>query len=110
MVLAGVVELTADEQAELRDLASSPDVPAAVGTRARIVLWHAEGRLKKDIAALAGVSRPTVDLWLSRYAADGAAGLLAAKPGGAREQVSADVRSRVLALTRTTPPAETGLS
>ena len=88
----------------------SSEVSAAVGTRARIVLWHAEGRMKKDIATLAGVSRPTVDLWLARYSADGAAGLLAAKPGGPREQVSADVRSRVLALTRVTPPAQTGLS
>ncbi|GAA1649753.1 helix-turn-helix domain-containing protein [Actinoplanes couchii] len=51
-----------------------------------------------------------MDLWLRRYAADGAAGLLAAKPGGPREQVSADVRLRVLALTGTTPPPETGLS
>ncbi|GIE07755.1 IS630 family transposase [Paractinoplanes durhamensis] len=104
------VELTAEQGAELRALATGTEVSAAVGTRARIVLWHAEGRMKKDIAVLAGVSRPTVDLWLARYAADGAAGLLAAKPGGPREQVSADVRSRVLALTRTTPPAETGLS
>lgn len=39
---------------------SSGEVSAADGTRARIVLWRAEGRLKKDIAALAGVSRPTV--------------------------------------------------
>jgi transposase len=37
-----------------------------VATRARIVLWRAEGRQKKEIAALAGVSRPTVDLWLAR--------------------------------------------
>ena len=81
-----------------------------VGTRARIVLWHAEGRRKKDIAALAGVTRPTVDLWLGRYAADGASGLLSLQPGAPREQVPADVRSRVLALTRTTPPADTGLS
>src|SRR4051794_25784583 len=66
--------------------------------------------MKKDIAALAGVARPTVDLWLSRYAADGAAGLLSHQPGAPREQVDADVRSRVLALTRTTPPAGTGLS
>ncbi|WP_208865487.1 helix-turn-helix domain-containing protein [Amycolatopsis rubida] len=50
-----------DQQAELRGLANSPDVAATVGTRARIVLWHAEGRLKKHIAVLAGVSRPTVD-------------------------------------------------
>jgi hypothetical protein len=34
--------------------------------------------------------------------------LLAQQPGGPREQVSHDVRSRVLALTRATPPAETG--
>lgn len=33
----------------------------AVGTRARIMLWRAEGRMKKDIAVLAGVSRPRVD-------------------------------------------------
>jgi transposase len=108
--LAVCVDLTADQRAELRALTTSTEVSAAVGTRARIVLWHGEGRLKKDIAVLAGVSRPTVDLWLARYAADGAVGLLAAQPGGPREQVSADVRSRVLALTRTTPPAETGLS
>jgi len=81
-----------------------------VGTRARIVLWHAEGRRKKDIAVLAGVSRPTVDLWLGRYATDGAAGLLAQRPGGPREQVPARIRARVLALTRMTPPSETGLS
>jgi|SRR4051794_15156847 hypothetical protein len=84
--LAVPVELTAGERAELRALSTSAEVSAAVGTRARIVLWHAEGRLKKNIAQLAGVSRPTVDLWLARYTADGAAGLLAAKPGGPREQ------------------------
>ena len=104
------MELTAGQRAELRALTTSTEVSAAVGTRARIVLWHADGRLKKDIAVLAGVSRPTVDLWLARYGADGPSGLLAVQPGGPREQVPADVRSRVLALTRTTPPAETGLS
>jgi hypothetical protein len=87
--LAVGVELTAEQLAELRALTMGTEVSAAVGTRARIVLWHAEGRMKKDIAVLAGVSRPTVDLWLARYAADGAAGLLAAQPGGPREQVPA---------------------
>jgi Homeodomain-like domain len=77
--LAVVVDLTVGQRAELRALTTSTEVSAAVGTRARIVLWHAEGRLKKDIAVLAGVSPPTVDLWLARYGADGAAGLLAAQ-------------------------------
>ena len=104
------MDLTSQEQTELRALINSAEVSAVVGTRARIVLWHDEGRRKKDIAALAGVSRPTVDLWLGRYAAEGASGLLNQQPGAPREQVPADVRSRVLALTRTTPPAGTGLS
>jgi transposase len=78
------VELTLGEQAELRALINGAEVSAAVGTRARIVLWHAEGRRNKDIAVLAGVSRPTVDLWLGRYAAEGAAGLLNQRPGAPR--------------------------
>ena len=70
------VELTSEQRAELSALVNSADVSAAVATRARIVLWRAEGRPKVEVAALAGVSRPTVDLWLSRFAAGGVAGLL----------------------------------
>ncbi|MDA3628196.1 helix-turn-helix domain-containing protein [Saccharopolyspora oryzae] len=55
-----------EQRAELRTLVNSPGVSAAVATRARIVLWCAEGRLKKEVADLAGVSRPTVDQWLAR--------------------------------------------
>lgn len=68
------------------------------------------GPAEKDIAGLAGVSRPTVDLWLGRYAAEGAAGLFGQRPGGSREQVPARIGARVLALTRMSPPAGTGLS
>jgi transposase len=80
---------------------NSSDVAATVATRARIVLWCAEGRAKKEIAGLAGVSRPTVDLWLSRYADDGIGGLLERPRGAAREQVPAAIRARILAATRT---------
>ncbi len=45
-------------RAELRALINSADVPATVVTRARIVLWRAENRQKKEIAALAGVQCP----------------------------------------------------
>ena len=110
VVLAGWVELTAGEWAELRALINSADVPATVATRARIVLWRAEGRQKQEVAALAGVSRPTVDLWLSRYQAEGAAGFLDRSHAAPREQVPAAIRGRILAVTRTSPPAETGLS
>ncbi|MGH3970505.1 MAG: IS630 family transposase [Mycobacterium sp.] len=104
------MELTVDERAELRALMNSSDVAATVATRARIVLWRAEGRAKKEVAGLAGVSRPTVDLWLSRYADEGVGGLLERPRGAAREQVPASVRARILAATRTSPPVETGLS
>jgi hypothetical protein len=54
------VELTDEQVAELRAVATSRDVSGAVATRARIVLWTAEGRMRKDIGELAGVSLP---LW-----------------------------------------------
>jgi len=73
-------------------------------------LWHDQHRPKKEIAALAGVSRPTVDLWLGRYAREGVAGLLDRRRGAGREQVPAWVRGRVLALSRESPPVESGLS
>src|SRR6478609_8497044 len=71
MLLTWGVELTMDERTELTALLNSGDVPATVATRARIVLWHAEQRPKKDIAVLASVSRPTVDLWIDRYEREG---------------------------------------
>ncbi|WSB25602.1 IS630 family transposase [Streptomyces sp. NBC_01788] len=99
-----------EQAAELRELVSSRDVPADIATRGRIVLWSAEGRRRKDIAELLGVSLPTVDRWKRRYAEHGVAGLEGDRPGGAREQVPARVRARVIALTRMTPPDGTGLS
>ena len=104
------MELTTQERAELQALVYSPDVAATVAMRARIVLWTVEDRQKKDVAVLAGVSRPTVDLWLGRYAAEGIAGLLDRPRGAGREQVPVTVRARILALSRTSPPRSTGLT
>jgi transposase len=104
------MELTIDQRANLQAVVKNPDVPAPVATRARIVLWHAEGRLKKQVAELAGVSRPTVDFWLSRYQTEGLAGLIDRSHAAPREQVPAPIRARILAATRTSPPADTGLS
>ncbi|MGW1006488.1 helix-turn-helix domain-containing protein [Streptomyces sp. NPDC002520] len=99
-----------EQAAKLRELVSSREVPADIATRGRIVLWSAEGRRRKDIAELLGVSLPTVDRWKRRYAEHGLAGLEGDRPGGAREQVPARVRARAIALTRMTPPDGTGLS
>ena len=104
------VTLTEDQAAELRALINSRDVPATVATRARIVLWSAEGKRRKDIAEWAVVSLPTVDRWLDRYAERGLAGLDDRDRGAARAQVPPWVPGRLLALSRATPPTSTGLS
>src|SRR4051812_42466469 len=100
LCLTGPVSLSDDQRAELEAMINSSGVSAVVATRARIVLWHDEKRLKQDVARLAGVSRPTVDAWLARYEREGAAGLLGHKRGAAREQVPGRVRARALALSR----------
>jgi transposase len=104
------MELTIDQRVGLQAVVKSADVSATVAMRARIVLWRAEGRLKKQIAELAGVSRPTVDLWLDRYEAEGIAGLVDRSHAAPRAQIPVRVRARILAATRTSPPVETGLS
>ncbi len=104
------MDLTADRRSELLSMVNDSGVPASVATRARIVLWFDDGLAKKEVAERAGVSLPTVYLWLSRYESDGIDGLVDRKRGAPREQVPARIRGRVLALTRTTPPAETGLT
>src|SRR6478735_6577206 len=106
MLLTWGVELTMDERAELSALLNSADVPATVATRARIVLWHGERRPKKDIAVLASVSRPTVDLWIDRYEREGLGGLLDRPRGAGREQVSPVIRARILAATRSSARVE----
>src|SRR5262245_12012560 len=104
------MDLVEAERAELRALVSSRDVSAVVATRARIVLWMAEGRRRVDTAELAGVSLPTVDRWVDRYAAEGLAGLIDRPRAAPRDQVPPWVAGRILALTRQTPPESTGLS
>jgi transposase len=104
------VMLTEDQVAELRAVVNSRDVAASVATRARIVLWMAEGRRRMDVAELAGVSLPTVDRWVDRYGRDGLAGLDDASRAAPREQVPGRVAARILALTRMSPPQATGLS
>ena len=56
----GLMVLTDEQVAELRAVVNSRDVSASVATRARIVLWAVEGRMRKDIGALAGCHCP---LW-----------------------------------------------
>ena len=110
LIVVSVVDLSSEQAAELRELADSRDVSADVALRARVMLWSGEGRRRKDIAELAGVAPLTVDRWKARYVERGLAGLEEKRRGGPRDQVPPHTRGRVLALTRMSPPVDTGLS
>ena len=51
-----------------------------------------------------------MDLWLSRYQSEGIGGLIDRSHAAPREQVSGPIRARLLAASRMSPPADTGLS
>lgn len=102
------VELSEEQTESLRALLAASDVPAEVVGRARIVLLRGQGRNRGAIAKRCGVSLPTVDRWVSRFAEQGVAGL-SGRPR-ARARVPERVQQRVVELAASTPPADSGLA
>jgi transposase len=98
-----------DQRVVLKRWVAAQKTPQSVATRARIVLKAAEGASKSTIARELGVSRPTVILWLSRFAEGGPAALAETKPGRGRKPTipTAKVKAIIEATTQTTPPGET---
>lgn len=70
-----MIEVTAEQRAELVRLTRGPSVAAGLARRARIVLLAAEGEPLGRIARRVGVDRNTVRTWLDRFRAQGLAGL-----------------------------------
>ena len=104
------MELSEQDRAELLAVLKSDEYDGSVSSRAQIVLWYGEGRRKSEIAAVLKTTRPTVDKWIQRYEKYGIEGLVnRTSPGGPR-QIPDRIRSRVLALTRETPPSALGIS
>ena len=99
--------LRAGDQTELERLTRSNTVTAAAAQRARIVLLAAEGVANYVIAERVGVTRPTVNLWRSRYAESGLAGLVDEPRPGRPRRVD---RARIIAATLTPPPPGLGVT
>jgi transposase len=99
-----------DERAELRSRLYSDVYDSSTAWRAQIVLWDDAGLSVAEIVEKAKTSKPTVYKWLNRYAEQGMAGLENRKSTGRPRSISDNVRARIVALTRTTPPASTGLT
>jgi transposase len=92
---------------ELVRLTRSSSVRAGLAQRARIVLLASDGVRNAEIAERVGVTRPTVNLWRSRYAEQGLAGLVDVdRPGRPR---TVDQRA-IITETLTPPPARMGVT
>ncbi len=59
--------LTDEERAQLQSFARSRSLPAALSTRARIVLSSADGELNSAIAARLKLTKATVGKWRTRF-------------------------------------------
>jgi transposase len=101
--------LTAEQRDELRStIAVGYD--GSVAARAGIVLLWDEGRGAESIARELRTTKPTVYKWVARYREGGLAALENEKPPGRPRVVSDRDRARIVALTRMSPPAATGLT
>ena len=104
------MELTNEQVAELRAVATSRDVSGAVATRARIVLWTARAGCVRTSVSSPGCRCP---LWT--VGSTGTPSLVwpvwrSTSVARRASRYRPVIRARILALTRTTPPSETGLS
>lgn len=104
------MKLTGAGRAELEAAVKSDGYDGSVSSRAQIVLMFADGRRKSEIARAMKTTRPTVDKWLARYAKSGMDGLVDMESPGGPRQIPDRIRAKVLALARTSPPLELGIS
>src|SRR5919198_3279378 len=108
-MIAGM-KLASGDRAILESLLRRDDYDGSVSARAQIVLWRAEGYSAPEIARMAGTTKPTVYKWIARYEQDGIDGLSDRLSTGRPPEISNEVRARILALSRQSPPERTGFS
>jgi transposase len=103
-----VVTLRRGDRARLERLVRTRTTPHRVVERAQIVLASADGQSGSAICERLDVARPTVSLWLDRYAQDGLDALLADRPRSGRPKriTPADEQAVVDRTLRTVPPAD----
>ena len=94
-----------DKQALVR-LAAGRNTAQKVVLRANIIIKMMEGSKKKHVAQELGTSRPTVNLWIDRYAGKGINGLLVDAPRPGRKlKLSPDKEKAIVEATLRQKPA-----
>ncbi|MET9329621.1 IS630 family transposase [Tsukamurella sp. NPDC003166] len=95
------------DRALLESWLRMPSMPAGLVTRARIVLWAADGVSMTAIAERLSISRPTSALWCKRFREFGPDGLADLPRSGRPATVD---REKVITATLTPPPASLGVT
>ncbi len=98
------IELSEDEERELRAVLRTLSASQQQALRARIVLGAAEGRSNTQIAGEVGASLPTVGLWRRNFVARRIDGLADAPRSGRPREIDDEDVARVLAATLESPP------
>jgi transposase len=101
---AAVIELTEEEEDDLRAVLRTPSASQQQALRARIVLRAADGASNTEIAREIGVSLPTVGLWRRNFSERRMDGLHDAPRSGRPRAIDDDEVRRVLATTLEPPP------
>jgi transposase len=101
---AAVIELTGEEERDLRLVLRTPSASQEQAMRARIVLRAAEGATNTEIAREMGVSLPTVGLWRRNFSERRMDGLRTAPRSGRPREIDDSEVARVLAMTLEAPP------
>ena len=102
------ITLSDDERSVLESWTSRRKTAQALALRARIVLAAAGQLTNAEIAALEGVSRPTVTKWRNRFAERRLQGLVdEPRPGRPRTISDEQVEQVVIATLESTPPDAT---
>src|SRR5271157_2154559 len=100
MRTATAVQLAPEVRRTLVGYARGRSVPQRLVERAGIVLRAAAGQQNQVIAAEMGLSRPTVQLWRNRFAAQGLDGIVKDAPRpGRKPKLSVAVVRRVVQAT-----------
>jgi transposase len=101
---AAVIELSEEEERDLRAVLRTPSASQQQAVRARIVLRAADGVSNSEIAREVGVSLPTVGLWRRNFSERRMEGLQDAPRSGRPRAIDDDQVHRVLAKTLESPP------
>src|SRR5579863_9556947 len=101
---AEAITLTADERAELEQMAQSHTLPAGDVFRARLILMLAEGLPYRTTQERLDTTAPTIARWKERFLKQRVAGLLEIRhPGQKPSLVTPMLQAKVLDATRRKP-------